>query len=116
MKIDANNKLIWKSKTIISAAIMMITVILDAAFNLGISETVNKQLSEILTSNEAGEVTKINFVALFSLFGMIVMRLFTKDPIRLKKTLKDSQSKSNEVLNIDFTGTYKKERDKTKKD
>ncbi len=116
MKIDANNKKIWKSKTIITAAIMMITVIIDAAFNLQISESVNAQLSQILTTNEAGEVTKINFVALFSLFSMIILRLFTKDPIKLKQTLKDNQSKTNEILNIDFSGTYKKEKDKTKID
>jgi len=116
MKIDANNKKIWKSKTIITAAIMMITVIIDAAFNLQISESVNNQLSQILTTNESGEVTKINFVALFSLFSMIVLRLFTKDPIKLKQTIKDNKSKTNEVLNIDFSGTYKKEKDKTKND
>jgi hypothetical protein len=72
----------WKSKTVITAAIMLITFIADAAFQLGISDTIDSQLNSIFIVNEAGEITKMNWAALLSLASMLAMRFITKTPLR----------------------------------
>ena len=111
VKIDAK-KPFWKSKTIISGAIMMITFIIDASFQLGISDTVNESLNNILTYDNEGTVTKINFSALLSLFFMLILRFVTKDPVSYRATMKKAKETKNEFINIDFTGNYKKEQEK----
>ena len=74
----------WKSKTVLSAVIMLVTFIVDAAYNLGISDTVDSQLNAIFNTNEAGEVTKVNWSALLTLFSMLSLRFITKNPITIK--------------------------------
>ena len=74
----------WKSKTVISAAIMLLTFILDAAFQLGISDTIDSQLNNIFHVNEAGDITKINWAALITLVSMLSLRFISKKPVTLK--------------------------------
>lgn len=74
-------KKFWKSKTVLSAAIMLLTFVLDSAYNLGISETVDSQLNALFHINEAGEVTKINWTALITLLSMLSLRFITKKPV-----------------------------------
>lgn len=76
-------KKFWKSKTVLSAAIMLLTFVLDTAFNLGISETVDSQLNALFHINEAGEIIKINWTALITLLSMLSMRFITKKPVSL---------------------------------
>lgn len=76
-------KKFWKSKTVLSAAIMLLTFVLDAAFQLGISDTVDSQLNALFHMNEAGEVTKINWAALITLLSMLALRFATKRPVTI---------------------------------
>jgi hypothetical protein len=76
-------KKFWKSKTVLSSAIMLLTFVLDTAFQLGISETVDSQLNSLFHINEAGEVIKINWTALITLLSMLSLRFITKKPISL---------------------------------
>ncbi len=74
-------KKFWKSKTVISSAIMMLTFILDASFHLGIADTIDGQLNNIFFTDAAGEITKINWSALITLFSMLTLRFVTKKPL-----------------------------------
>lgn len=82
-------KKIYLSKTIIAAVIGIVTLIIDAAYNLGISETVDQQLNSIFIT-EGEQVTRVNFPALLSLLSMILLRLVTKKPVTVKRTKKKS--------------------------
>lgn len=74
----------WKSKTVVSALIMLVTFIVDAAFQLGISDTIDSQLNALFHVNEAGEITKINWAALITLASMLSLRFISKKPVTLK--------------------------------
>lgn len=74
----------WKSKTVISAAIMLLTFIVDAAFQLGISDTIDSQLNAIFSTNEAGEIVKINWSALITLASMLALRFVSKKPVTMR--------------------------------
>lgn len=86
-------KKFWKSKTVISSAIMMVTFILDASFQLGISDTIDSQLNAIFLTDAAGEITKINWSALITLFSMLALRFVTKKPLSLKVNLSNPNAK-----------------------
>ena len=93
-------KKFWKSKTVISSAIMMLTFILDASFQLGISDTIDSQLNGIFLTDEAGEITKINWAALITLFSMLTLRFVTKKPISISINNSSKPSKpGNDLLN-----------------
>jgi hypothetical protein len=94
-------KKFWKSKTVLSAAIMLLTFVLDAAFQLGISDTVDSQLNALFHINEAGEVVKINWAALITLLSMLALRFATKKPITLniKPGNKNSNGPGRQLLN-----------------
>lgn len=82
-------KKIYLSKTIIAAVIGIVTLIIDAAYNLGISETVDQQLNSIFIT-EGEQITRVNFPALLSLLSMILLRLVTKKPVTVKRIKKKS--------------------------
>ena len=91
----------YKSKTVITAVVMLLAFIIDAAFSLNIAETVNEQLSAILTSDPiTGEVTKINFSALFALASMLVLRLISNTGITT--TMKKAEEKNTETVKKTF--------------
>lgn len=94
-------KKFWKSKTVLSAAIMLLTFVLDSAYNLGISETVDSQLNALFHINESGEVTKINWTALITLLSMLSLRFITKKPVSLginKGNKKNSNGPGRQLL------------------
>jgi len=91
----------YKSKTVITAVVMLLAFIVDAAFSLNIAETVNEQLSAILTADPiTGEVTKINFSALFALASMLVLRLISTTGVT--NTMKKAQEKNAETVTKTF--------------
>jgi amino acid permease len=83
----------YKSKTVITAVIMFVSFVIDAAFSLGISDTIDTQLSAIFTADEAGNITKINFSALFTLVSMLTLRLMTKQPVTFKAESQEEKRK-----------------------
>ena len=83
----------YKSKTVITAVIMFVSFIVDAAFSLGISDTIDTQLSAIFSADEAGNITKVNFSALFTLVSMLTLRLMTKRPVTFKAENQEEKRK-----------------------
>ena len=77
-------KPIYLSKTIITALLGLITLIVDGLFNLGLTDALNAAINNILVSDNTGTVIKINWAALLSFLSMLILRLFTKKPISAK--------------------------------
>jgi len=91
----------YKSKTVITAIVMLLAFIIDASLSLNIAETVNQQLSAILTADPiTGEVTKINFSALFALASMLVLRLISNTGITTN--MKQAEQKNAETITKTF--------------
>jgi len=91
----------YKSKTVITAIVMLLAFIIDASLSLNIAETVNQQLSAILTADPiTGEVTKINFSALFALASMLVLRLISNTGITTN--MKQAEQKNAETVKKTF--------------
>jgi len=66
----------WKSKTIVFAFIGLVAILVDFFFGWGIEPQITNGIDKVFSS-EGGQLTGVNWLALFSLIYAIYMRIIS---------------------------------------